>query len=166
MGCLLWIHTDLYSASLTAVMYAVSCYIGPSYHDITQDTAMTETKCKSDFKFTTYTPYLILMGDLWGVCCEDLGENGQHYTCILYYHNSTILYLLLFPELCGSASLHPDICDTQIGQWEVRGTRQTTRISRSGLIQLITGITTVLHKAGNVWYCPEEFHLCILIKLA
>ena len=40
----------------------------------------TRHKYKSDFKFTTSIPYLILMGELWGVCCEDLGENGQHYT--------------------------------------------------------------------------------------
>ena len=32
MGCLLWVHTDLYSASVTAVMYAISCHIGPSYN--------------------------------------------------------------------------------------------------------------------------------------
>ena len=32
------------------------------------------------------TPYLALAGELWGVCCEDFGEN---WPC----HNSTTLYL-------------------------------------------------------------------------
>ena len=32
MGHLLWIHTDLYFDSVTAVMYAISCYIGSCYN--------------------------------------------------------------------------------------------------------------------------------------
>ena len=30
---------------------------------------------KSDLELTTHTPYLALTGELWGVCCEDFGEN-------------------------------------------------------------------------------------------
>ena len=30
---------------------------------------------KSDFRITIDTPYLTVMGELWGVCCEDFGEN-------------------------------------------------------------------------------------------
>ena len=32
------------------------------------------------FKLTKDTPYLILMGKLWGVYCEDFGENWLHYS--------------------------------------------------------------------------------------
>ena len=32
MRCLLWIETDLYSASINAVLYETSCYIGPCYN--------------------------------------------------------------------------------------------------------------------------------------
>ena len=32
MGCLLWVHTDLYSSSIIVVMYAISCHIGLHYN--------------------------------------------------------------------------------------------------------------------------------------
>ena len=42
MGCLLWVQTlDSYSASFTAVMYAITCYIGPCYNN---------TQCVLDIK--------------------------------------------------------------------------------------------------------------------
>ena len=45
------------------------------------------TEVKSNFDITTDTPHLTLMGELWGVNCEDLGENWprQHDTT-LYVH--------------------------------------------------------------------------------
>ena len=42
---------------------------------------------ESEFKLTTDTPYLALMGKLWGVCYENLGENFLH-------HNGIALYIL------------------------------------------------------------------------
>ena len=36
---------------------------------------MTEAEYKPDFKITTDTTYLSLMGELWSVYCEDLGED-------------------------------------------------------------------------------------------
>ena len=45
---------------------------GPIYHNIIYDTAMTGAELKSDVKFTTGTPYLALMGEVWGVYCEHL----------------------------------------------------------------------------------------------
>ena len=45
----------------------------------TYRTAMTVAKHRSDIKLTTYTPYLTLMGELWGVCCMEIGENWLHY---------------------------------------------------------------------------------------
>ena len=48
-------------------------------------TAVTEAEHNSDIKPTTDTPYLALMGELWGVYCEDLGENWLCY-------NGTTLY--------------------------------------------------------------------------
>ena len=32
MGCQLWVQTDICSDSVTAVLYAISCYIGPCYN--------------------------------------------------------------------------------------------------------------------------------------
>ena len=49
------------------------------YHDITSDTAMTATEHKSDFKLKTDTPYLALMGELWGVYYEQFEENSPRY---------------------------------------------------------------------------------------
>ena len=40
---------------------------------------MTGAKHESDFKITKDTPYLTLMGELWGVCCEDFAENLSRY---------------------------------------------------------------------------------------
>ena len=40
---------------------------------------MTATERVSDFNLTTDTPHLALMGELWGVYCEDLGENWPRY---------------------------------------------------------------------------------------
>ena len=40
---------------------------------------MTAVEHKSDFDVTKDTPYLALTGELWGVCCEDLGENWSSY---------------------------------------------------------------------------------------
>ena len=40
---------------------------------------MAAAEYRSDFKLTTDTPYLALMGELWGVCCKDIGENWLHY---------------------------------------------------------------------------------------
>ena len=34
---------------------------------------------KFDFKLITDTPYLALKGELWGVYCEDSGENWPRY---------------------------------------------------------------------------------------
>ena len=39
-----------------------------------------------DFRITTYTLYLALTGELWGVYCEDFRENWQRY------YNGTVLY--------------------------------------------------------------------------
>ena len=40
---------------------------------------------KSDTELTKDTPYLALPGKLWGVCCEDLGENWPCYNGIALY---------------------------------------------------------------------------------
>ena len=43
---------------------------------------MTAVECKSDFKLTKYFPYLTLTGELWGVDCEELGDNWRHRTVL------------------------------------------------------------------------------------
>ena len=47
---------------------------------------MTEAEYKSKFGPTKYTTYLTLTGELWGVFCENFGENWLRY-------NGTALYL-------------------------------------------------------------------------
>ena len=48
-------------------------------HNITYDTAIAVAESKSYIRITTDTPYLALTGELWGVYCEDFGENWQRY---------------------------------------------------------------------------------------
>ena len=63
-------------------------------HDITHGTARTGAESESDLRITINTAYLALTGKLWGVCCEDLGENWQRY-------NGTALYRAAeFWDLC------------------------------------------------------------------
>ena len=40
---------------------------------------------KSDFRLTKYTPYIALVGELWGVYCDDLGGNWPRYNGITLY---------------------------------------------------------------------------------
>ena len=40
---------------------------------------MTATEGKSDFELKTDTPYLALLGKLWGVYYEKFKENWLHY---------------------------------------------------------------------------------------
>ena len=54
----------------------------------TDNNATTVTECKSYFNLTTDTPYLALLGELWDVYFEDLGEN---WLCF----NGTALYVEL-----------------------------------------------------------------------
>ena len=55
-------------------------------HDITFSTA-TMTEHKSNIKLSKNTPYLAIMGELWGVFCEYFGVNWPQYSgtalCIL-----------------------------------------------------------------------------------
>ena len=76
------IHSGVYSQVLL--------YHGPIYHDIAYGTAITVAESESDFRITTDmtdTPYLALMGEQWGVFCEDFGENWPHY-------KNTAMYLV------------------------------------------------------------------------
>ena len=51
----------------------LSCYLVLLSIDvISYDNAMTTAEHKSGFELTKDTPYLVLMGELCGVCCEDL----------------------------------------------------------------------------------------------
>ena len=46
---------------------------------------MTEVKYASEIIFTKDAPYLALTGELWGVFCEDFGENWRCYYGIALY---------------------------------------------------------------------------------
>ena len=48
---------------------------GAACNDITNSNVMIAAEHKSDFALTKGTPYLALTGELWGVCCEDMGKN-------------------------------------------------------------------------------------------
>ena len=51
----------------------------PIYHDIACGTVITVAKSESDHRIIAYTRYLGLTGELWGVCCEDVGEYWPYY---------------------------------------------------------------------------------------
>ena len=53
---------------------------------------MAEVKYTSEVRFTKDTPYLALTGELWGVFCEDLGENLPRY-------NSTVVVVTLIANI-------------------------------------------------------------------
>ena len=82
---------------------------GSIYNDIIYSTALTAAEHQSDFELTTDTPYLTLTGELWGVTCEDLGENWLCY-------NSTTLSAELIPtHLLDMASI------SEITMWRNHG---------------------------------------------
>ena len=53
---------------------------------------MAPTEHKWDIELTTDTPYLALTGEIWGVCCEHLGENWPRY-------NGMALYFSISPRM-------------------------------------------------------------------
>ena len=53
----------------------------------------------SDLRITTDTPYLSLMSELWGVYCEDFGENWPRY-------NGIQLYITQYPFQTEMAVIH------------------------------------------------------------
>ena len=52
----------------------VSLQRRPIWCDTAHSMVVIETECKSEYKLTKDTPYLVLLGGLWGVCCVDLGR--------------------------------------------------------------------------------------------
>ena len=52
---------------------------GLIYHDITCDIAVIVAESESNIRITMDTPYRALTGELWGVYCEDFGENWLCY---------------------------------------------------------------------------------------
>ena len=69
--------------SLLLKTYTVECRYNAVC--ISYRTVLTEPEYKSECHITNYTPYQALMGELWGVLCEDSVENLLRY-------DSTALY--------------------------------------------------------------------------
>ena len=46
-------------------------------------TSVTEAEHASEFKLTKDTPYPTLIGELWGVYCNDFEENWPHHHIIV-----------------------------------------------------------------------------------
>ena len=81
-----WYSCDCKAAPLQLNKYSeMPLWRGPIYHDITYSTAITVAESKSDFLTPTDTPYLSLMGELWGVYDEDFEENRLHYSGTTLY---------------------------------------------------------------------------------
>ena len=59
---------------------------GPIQLGIAHITLVTESKQTSEFVYTTNPPNLALTNEVWGVYCEEFGENWPRY-------NGTALYL-------------------------------------------------------------------------
>ena len=49
---------------------------------------MTAVEYQSDFELTKY---LALMGELWGICCEDLGDWLYYHSVKKIKHNTSFL---------------------------------------------------------------------------
>ena len=105
------------------------------YHDNIHVTGLTAAELKSNFELTTYTPYLALTGELWGVCCEDFEENWPCY-------NATALFV---GSCDGNSVSKYDVCihilmaahgtrDTLIFVWYKYGQCQTVCWSNEGLL--------------------------------
>ena len=59
---------------------AVKCHFNAvPVISIAYGTVITMAESDYDFRITKGTPYLTPMGKLWGVYCENLGENWPHY---------------------------------------------------------------------------------------
>ena len=85
----------------------VECrYYVVQYHinDIEHIIAVTGADNERKFEPTKDIPYLALMGELWGVCCENLCENSPRF-------HGTALYI----KTKTAASLHSDTisCSSQ-----------------------------------------------------
>ena len=61
----------------------------------------TETKHASGVIFSKDTPYIALKGELWGVFCEEFGENWPRNNTALYVHIS-----LIWGDMYSSCSLY------------------------------------------------------------
>ena len=52
-----------------------------------------------DFELTKCTPYLALIGGVWGVFCGYLGTNWQSYDTTALYQTDFIVYVLTIVTL-------------------------------------------------------------------
>ena len=75
-------NSDSYSASVSAVMMTVLCYIIMAFHCIshiyTYSLPITNGAYISDCELTKDTPYVALMVESWSVFCDFFGENVLH----------------------------------------------------------------------------------------
>ena len=55
---------------------------------------ITVPETESDIRITIDTPYLALTGELWGVYCEDLGENWPRYNSTTLYSQVTLYSMM------------------------------------------------------------------------
>ena len=76
---------------------AIGCRYNVVSYDISYSTTVTDAEHKSDIKLTKDIPYLALMGELWGVYCDDLGDNWPRCISIklwyVYWH--TLVYFVI-----------------------------------------------------------------------
>ena len=61
---------------------------------------MTAAEHKVGFKHTKVTPYLTLMGKLWGVFCVHFGENWPSYNGTAPYMYDIYIYIGLLFQVC------------------------------------------------------------------
>ena len=81
------VYTHIYIYIYIYIYIFECCYDAVQNHDILYGASMTATEHKSDFKLTTYTPYLALKGELWDVFYENFEEDWPRYSgTALYIH--------------------------------------------------------------------------------
>ena len=83
---------------------------GQIYQDIILNTAMTA----ADLKLATDIPYIALAGELWCVCCEDIGENWPRYngTAWNLFYSPLIVWKLLSSASSKDSNGTPNISAT------------------------------------------------------
>ena len=70
---------------------------------------------ESDIRITTDTPYLALTGELWGVYCEDFGENWPRYNGTTLYTPKipyNTMHTLSLYMITPKDTLHYNLCQT------------------------------------------------------
>ena len=85
----------------------IDCVITrPLQHDIAYGRAVTNVGHRPEFELTKVTPFLALMGELWGVCCGYLCILDIVYSTYITYRTIAYTIELLLPAFLPQSKYH------------------------------------------------------------